>query len=697
MNLRHLACAAAVVLVSACGSSGSDDDSPFIVVGPRWYNQQRKITPETLRDVRFANASQGIAVGDATSIYRTDTGGQTWYQLEHVPFTRGGDILALDFLGNDVHAVGRDGTGGRAWTSVDAVNWTTPDQDGSGAPFNDVDILNTGFGPNLALYLRTDGQIVRSQDGIPDTRNVSPALSGRKTTAIDAHFSGAMVVVGTGGYFAVGSNFGNAWHDWTASPSVATPSGTADDLFGVQIVDWTRNAFFACGENGTIVTTKQDAAPDPHPDLEPVTAGQAAAETLRAIHFPIDLQNGWAVGDGGRIVKINGTFDSNTDIWTFTRVNQTNTTLVDLYAIDMVDTLVGYAVGAGGVVLKTIDGGATWSSPLLNGSGRTQHLDAIAFTGDAARGLAAGQASSTPDATLLRTMDAGATWTLFNTGVAAQDLVAVALPRTGSGTVGYALSTSALYRNSDVFGTGTWSSVVSLPAGTWRAMIAPAGDNTLVLAGDGGEVTLTTTATAGTPTWISATLSGTPNLKCLHAVVTVQGSPDLVVFAGGEGGQLWSIPLTGPPSWTQSPLAGMTADILSLGGASAAQLFAGASDGTIHRLTEGLPLSYTREVLTPPPGAGTPVAVAFPTTLDGWWLAPNGIWTTENASATAASILWSPSPLHLTPADVGAASPLLGKSATLLRGLWMDSAGRNGYAVAQNGAILRTFTGGKEE
>ncbi|HYF00332.1 MAG TPA: hypothetical protein VEJ18_15530, partial [Planctomycetota bacterium] len=173
MNLRRFGGAVTLVLLSACGSSGSDDDSPFIVVAPRWLNQQRKITAETLRDVGFANDLQGIAVGDATSIYRTDDGGQTWYQLEHQPFLLGGDMLAVDFLGEEMHAVGRAENGsGRVWTTTDAVNWTTPNQAGSGEPFVGVDVVNIGFGPNLALYLRTDGQIVRTQGGAPDTRAV---------------------------------------------------------------------------------------------------------------------------------------------------------------------------------------------------------------------------------------------------------------------------------------------------------------------------------------------------------------------------------------------------------------------------------------------------------------------------------------------------------------------------------------------
>jgi len=442
-----------------------------------------------------------------------------------------------------------------------------------------------------------------------------------------------------------------------------------------------------------------------------ITAGDSTTDTLRAVHFPVDPTRGWAVGDNGRIVMITGNVtdptpanpNSGDEWWSWSRTNQPSGTTANLYAIDMVDTSIGYAVGEGGVVLKTVNGGASWFSPLANGRGRSQHLNAIDFLNDAARGLAVGQASATPDATLLRTMDAGATWTLHNTGVpTTQNLVAVALPRTGSGSVGYALSTSALYRNPDVFGAGTWSAVGNLPAGTWRAILAPAGDGTLVLAGDGGKVAVTTTGTNASPAWIPQTVpSGTPDLTCLHAVVDLSSITQLAIFAGGKGGILWRTPLDG--TWTQATLnTALAADILSLGGAlggmPGAQIFAGASDGKIHRLSEvtQVPLVYAREELPVPSGAGTPISVAFPTPFLGWWLAGNGIWTTENANATpVGTVAWSKSAVHLTPVAVAPVTPLLGKSATLLRGLWMHSGGVNGYAVGETGTILRTFTGGK--
>lgn len=693
MHPTRAAAAILLVLVSACGGGGDSSDGEPTYIVPRWLNRQRKITAETLRDVSFTNAMQGMVVGDATSIYRTDDGGLTWYQLEHEPFASGGDILAFDWLPEDFHAVGRDENSlGRAWTSFDAVNWVASGA-ASGAPFVAVDVVNPG-GANLSLYLRTNGQIARRQPGAtPDTVGPSPRLASAKATGLDSQFSGMTIVVGTGGFFDVSTTFGATWHDWTGGP--ANSAGTTQDLFACQVIDWTQNWFVACGANGTVVVTEKDA--DAHPDLVPVTdVDDDTVKTLRALDFPVDFRNGWVVGDDGAIVKIEGTFDANTQTWSFQRIKQTSGTTADLYGIDMVDEDVGYAVGEGGILLKTIDGGANWSSPLLNGRGRSEPLNAVAFLDDAARGLAVGDDSTIPDATVLRTSDAGVTWTVFNSGIPAQDLVAVALPRAGSGTTGYVLGTAGLYRNLDVFGAGAWTAM-SPPAGTWRTILAPAGDGTLILAGDDGAVAVTTTGTAALPLWEPQSLAGTPDLTCLLAVVNVNSSAPLAVFAGGKAGQLWRTELNG--LWDSALVTtALGADILSLGGASSAQLFAGASDGKIHRLTFGTlsPLTYGREELpAPSPALGNPIAVAFPTANLGWWLAADGIAYTENANATLANVTWTPSYVHLTLKQPPASAPLAAKTLTPLRGLWMHPGGRNGYAVAQTGTVLRTLTGGK--
>ena len=85
-------------------------------------------------------------------------------------------------------------------------------------------------------------------------------------------------------------------------------------------------------------------------------------------------------------------------VWTA----QTSGTTQHILGIDFVDVNTGYAVGTGGVILKTTDGGAHWNA---QASGTTESFYAVDFT-DALHGVAVGDNQS-----LVRTTNGGVTWT----------------------------------------------------------------------------------------------------------------------------------------------------------------------------------------------------------------------------------------------------------------------------------------------
>src|SRR5712692_5127368 len=78
-----------------------------------------------------------------------------------------------------------------------------------------------------------------------------------------------------------------------------------------------------------------------------------------------------------------------------------------LYAVSFVDANTGTAVGARGTILRTTDGGATWTPQM---SGTTNYLVGVSFV-DANTGTAVGGRG-----TILRTTDGGATWTPQTSG-----------------------------------------------------------------------------------------------------------------------------------------------------------------------------------------------------------------------------------------------------------------------------------------
>jgi len=116
-------------------------------------------------------------------------------------------------------------------------------------------------------------------------------------------------------------------------------------------------------------------------------------QTLNGVAFATK-SIGWAVGAGG---TIRHTTNGGTT-WT----KQTSGTSQTLYAVFFTDAANGWAVGAGGVVRHTTDGGSSWTAQT---SGVTQTLYAVYFT-DAANGWAVGAGG-----TIRHTTNGGAAWT----------------------------------------------------------------------------------------------------------------------------------------------------------------------------------------------------------------------------------------------------------------------------------------------
>ena len=120
------------------------------------------------------------------------------------------------------------------------------------------------------------------------------------------------------------------------------------------------------------------------------TSGTVSA--LNAVDF-VDSLHGWAVGAAGTIVA---TADGGAT-WTA----QTSGTPNGLNGVSFVDTQHGWAVGTGGTLLATADGGTTWSALA---SGTTDGLNAVHFR-DASTGWFVGNNGDIDETT-----DGGATW-----------------------------------------------------------------------------------------------------------------------------------------------------------------------------------------------------------------------------------------------------------------------------------------------
>lgn len=154
------------------------------------------------------------------------------------------------------------------------------------------------------------------------------------------------LAVGEGGRVFRTTDGGLEWLERT--------SGFPEDLYGVSYpipsMGW------ACGQNGRIVRTTNYGE-----TWDSLPSGTRA--DLRGICF-VDPVNGWTVGDSGKVLRTNDGGVS----WT----PQTSGTTRSLYAVFFLNTSLGWAVGGqelggGQVIFRTSNGGLTWTeSPAVS-------------------------------------------------------------------------------------------------------------------------------------------------------------------------------------------------------------------------------------------------------------------------------------------------------------------------------------------
>jgi photosystem II stability/assembly factor-like uncharacterized protein len=146
--------------------------------------------------------------------------------------------------------------------------------------------------------------------------------------------------------------------------------------------------------------------------IQPSNANNA---NLNGVFFNADGRNGWAVGDGGRIVHTSDAGES----WTA----QISSTGFNLNGVWFTSATTGWAVGAGGTVINTTDGGAHWAR--LTNVGASENLMDVCFATDS-MGWAVGA-----NGAVVRTRNAGASWQLVHP--TAFTLQSVSFPDTANG------------------------------------------------------------------------------------------------------------------------------------------------------------------------------------------------------------------------------------------------------------------------
>jgi photosystem II stability/assembly factor-like uncharacterized protein len=713
------------ILAPSCGG-GSDGAPPKPPIVVKWQTQQRSPTSSDLRACMFANANQGIIGGKDGTIFRTDDGGLTWTQQEFLPSNRGGDILAMGAFGTTLAAAGRDAvspTLGRIWDGRNSTSWVTADGPGVApmAPattswYSDINVSDPGLGNVPGTYWavrQEDGRIDYSFNGsggtqITERGSPAPPLHVPPEPPIDWKEANGILFVGVTGFgFICGQEEDWLYPDDPVAPAAYTGQSFPEQGMIIRTSDfgfnWIRQVIspdptkvktfrrfsltrattgvtraYVVGDSdtnsGVLYVTSYGVADQ----WEKVngTNVPAAAPRFRAVSFPVNDLAGWVVGDGGTIYKVTATATAVAPItYTYTWNSQTpgaGVTTADLYAVSFVDNNTGYAVGDGGVVIKTTNGGTNWTKI---SKGAAVNFNAAAFTDDGVKGIAVGDAGA-----VYRTLDGGLNWTSMGSPAGVNNLRGASVPRGAPTTAFLCGAGGTLLRNTDVWGVGTWSPAATgtNAADTYEAILFPQGADKGVCVGStvSGRKLLRTTD--GNNWADAATL---PLNIASNSYLALSSNPagTEVYASGGTNGKvsLSQDLANGWDSWVDSPLppgGSLTLPSVAAPLGSSFTAFAGANNGEVFRLATG---SGVWTSAGTPFGGANASRLAYQSDQTLICVTSDGrIFTTSNGGGS-----WQQSYAH---------------TKDLARNVWMSpTQGGLGYVVCGNGTILKTVTGGQ--
>jgi photosystem II stability/assembly factor-like uncharacterized protein len=429
-------------------------------------------------------------------------------------------------------------------------------------------------------------------------------------------------------------------------------------------------------------------------DLADGPTRPTTAPPFRAVHFPVDDSLGFIVGDGGTIYKVTSTFvvvpaspgpppvPAHT-VYTYVYTPMVSNTTENLYGVSFVSNDFGYAVGDKGTVLKITNAssGNTWTKISNGDAGIT--FNAASFTDDGKKGIAVGNGGA-----IYRTLNGGTNWTqMVPAGAVGYDLLGAAVPPGGAGTYAFACGTNnKLFRNPDVWGAGAWvaaGSIAGSGSDTYQAILFPSTEANGICIGarSGSGLVLRTSGSAG-DSWTSVT-PGSPPAGSYYGLV-LNPSGNTLYTSGSAGAISLSTDLaTQWQSWSLNIPAPLFPSALTLSSIAAPEgpqfhKFVAASDGKVWRETSGAsPVWSATPAAAAPWAPGIPKSLAFQAELSGLVVTGLGqVYTTIDGGNS-----WQVSPVH---------------SKDKPRAVWMSRTVPGlGYILADDGTILKTVSGGK--
>jgi photosystem II stability/assembly factor-like uncharacterized protein len=372
---RRLRPVALGLLLAACCSP------PAAYARDAAWSKQRTGTFAWLHAIFFVDERRGWAAGGKGALLSTDDGGATWTVRP-----RPTEDALLDIFFNDEQTgwlvcersvympMAKDESisyllktvdGGGSWSRVEVTRGPDVDLKLARVRFADRE-RGWVFGEMGALYATTDGGGSWSRQRVPTRRLLLGAAF------LDAQRGW---LVGAGSTLLQTSDGGATWREGRMETASSRPLTEA----ARPLTEAARPLTNASAQSPTTSTSAQSPASSARGGAERDAARAPAQASVRlnAVSFA-DARHGWAVGARGAVLA---TLDGGR-----TWRAQESGTESDLFDVKFFDEREGWAVGGEGTAIHTTDGGATWRA---EPTGTPHPLERLFFKGRT-RGWAAG-------------------------------------------------------------------------------------------------------------------------------------------------------------------------------------------------------------------------------------------------------------------------------------------------------------------
>lgn len=476
-----------------CGALGvtktTDGGQTFNAVGTG------SITSGTARRIHFLNPDVGYIVGTSTiRLMKTTDAGDSWTMNTNLPSTTYFGLQVFDenkiIVGGSTSSSANIRTttdGGATWNAIAAGNGTIYSfafmdsllgfaGSSSGRGYRTTD---GGFTWNQVLtapttstfyevfikgtdvYFAEDDSLlfITPDSGATFTTQRYLPLGKPNQIMRSAGFSGTnLFVVGDNGYFIKSTDNGSNWN----TQSTVLVSGFVQGIWGDQT-----GKVIAVGTN----SPNQVVVSNDYGATFTSVALSVSNADLRAIYMH-DATSGYAVGSGGRIWK---TTDGGNNWELYDAA-----TIQAFSSVDFIDNLNGIVSGNGGQIWKTNDGGANWLS--ISNTGLT-----IGFNGCAL--IDTNTALVTGSNLVFKTTNGGTSWSQITPGVPIGPTSRI---RMINDTTGYLIGGSGTSQQGYIFRTmdagDTWINTNFPYTGSMIYDIAFRSDSDYVVVGIGGNV-----------------------------------------------------------------------------------------------------------------------------------------------------------------------------------------------------------------